>query len=101
MAGGSMVTFPSEGGPASGFVARPGSRAGLVVLQEWWGLVPHVKDIAQRFAARGYVALAPDLYHGKSTVLAAEAQHLMEGLDWKRAALEIAGAVRFLRESEG
>jgi carboxymethylenebutenolidase len=74
---------------------------GIIVLQEWWGLVPHIKDVAARFAAQGYVALAPDLYHGKSTLEAAEAQHLMEGLDWGRAAKEIAGAVRYLREVEG
>jgi carboxymethylenebutenolidase len=74
---------------------------GIIVLQEWWGLVPHIKDAAARFAAQGYVALAPDLYHGKSTLEAAEAQHLMEGLDWGRAAKEIAGAVRYLREVEG
>jgi carboxymethylenebutenolidase len=83
-------------------VARPGKDVpGIIVLQEWWGLVPHIKDVAARFAAQGYVALAPDLYHGKSTLEAAEAQHLMEGLDWGRAAKEIAGAVRYLREVEG
>ena len=52
------------------------------MIQEWWGLVPHIEDVADRFAALGYVALAPDLYHGKSTVEAEEAHHLMEGLDW-------------------
>ena len=72
-------------------------RAGVVVIQEWWGLVPHIEDVADRFAALGYVALAPDLYHGKSTVEAEEAHHLMEGLDWGRAAEELAGAVAYLR----
>jgi carboxymethylenebutenolidase len=96
------VTFSSEAGQANGHVARPGKDVpGIIVLQEWWGLVPHIKDVAARFAAQGYVALAPDLYHGKSTLEAAEAQHLMEGLDWGRAAKEIAGAVRYLREVEG
>jgi carboxymethylenebutenolidase len=98
----SSVTFSSEAGQASGHVARPGKDVpGIIVLQEWWGLVPHIKDVAARFAAQGYVALAPDLYHGKSTLEAAEAQHLMEGLDWGRAAKEIAGAVRYLRDVEG
>ncbi|MEZ6189477.1 MAG: dienelactone hydrolase family protein [Planctomycetota bacterium] len=73
-------------------------KPGLVVLQEWWGLVPHVKDVTERFAKQGYTALAPDLYHGKSTVEAEEAQHLMEGLDWGRATQEIQAAVAFLRE---
>lgn len=96
-----MVTFASTAGEASGYLVTPGSaRPGLVVLQEWWGLVPHVKDVAGRFAAQGYVTVAPDLYHGKSTLEAEEASHLMEGLDWGRAVQEIAGAVKYLREVE-
>jgi carboxymethylenebutenolidase len=96
------VTFTSEAGQASGYLARPGKATpGVIVLQEWWGLVPHIKDVAERFAAQGYLALAPDLYHGKTTLEAAEAEHLLKGLDWARAAKEIAGAVRHLREVEG
>ena len=96
------VTFTSEAGQASGYLARPGKAIpGVIVLQEWWGLVPHIKDVAERFAAQGYLALAPDLYHGKTTLEAAEAEHLLKGLDWTRAAKEIAGAVRHLREVEG
>jgi carboxymethylenebutenolidase len=98
----SNVTFSSDAGQASGYLARPGKAIpGIIVLQEWWGLVPHIKDVAGRFAAQGYIALAPDLYHGKTTVEAAEAEHLLKGLDWARAAKEIAGAVRHLREVEG
>lgn len=98
----SSVTFSSDAGKASGYLARPGKGIpGVIVLQEWWGLVPHIKDVAGRFAGQGYLALAPDLYHGKSTSEAAEAEHLMKGLDWARAAKEIAGAVRHLREVEG
>jgi carboxymethylenebutenolidase len=96
-----MVEFDSAAGRASGFLARPGNRAGVIVIQEWWGIVPHVKDLAGRFAAQGYTALAPDLYHGKTTVEAEEAQHLMQGLDWGRAAKEIAGAAKCLREEHG
>ena len=96
------VSFKSETGDAKGHLARPGKGVpGIIVLQEWWGLVPHIKDVAGRFAAQGYIAMAPDLYHGKSTLEAAEAEHLMKGLDWARAAKEIAGAVRYLREVEG
>jgi carboxymethylenebutenolidase len=103
MATGKLVNFASASGPANGWLARPATgRPGLVVLQEWWGLVPHIKDVASRFAAQGgYVALAPDLYHGKSTVDAEEASHLMQGLDWGRATEEIAGSIRYLRDSEG
>jgi carboxymethylenebutenolidase len=80
---------------ASGSLAMP---AGVVVIQEWWGIVPHIEDVCRRFARAGYVALAPDLYHGKKTLDAAEAQHLMEGLDWGRAVKEITGAVKHLRD---
>jgi carboxymethylenebutenolidase len=97
-----IVTFASEAGQAKGHLARPGKGVpGIIVLQEWWGLVPHIKDVAGRFAAQGYLALAPDLYHGESTLEAAEAEHLMKGLDWGRAAQEIAGAVKYLRDVEG
>lgn len=102
MASGAPVSFSSAHGPADGYLSRPGhGRPGLIVLQEWWGLVPHIKDVADRFAAQGYLALAPDLYHGKSTLEAEEASHLMDGLDWGRALEEIAGAVRYLRDVEG
>lgn len=88
-------------GSASGHLVRvPNSKAGVVIIQEWWGLVPHIKDIAGRLAHEGYTALAPDLYHGKSTVEAEEASHLMQGLDWGRATQEIGEAVRYLRERE-
>jgi carboxymethylenebutenolidase len=99
---GKSVTFSSAAGPANGYLVRPGQgRPGLIVLQEWWGIVPHIKDVVGRFASQGYVAMAPDLYHGKSTVDAEEASHLMQGLDWARALDEIAGASRYLRDTEG
>ncbi len=85
-------------GKASGYLVKAGEGApGVIVLQEWWGLVPHIQDICQRLQGAGYTALAPDLYHGKSTVEAEEAQHLMEGLDWGLAVEEITGAVAYLR----
>jgi carboxymethylenebutenolidase len=102
MAMGKKVSFASAKGPADGWLVRPGSgRPGVIVLQEWWGIVPHIQDVTARFAAQGYVALAPDLYHGKTTVDAEEASHLMNDLDWGRALEEIAGAIRYLRDSEG
>lgn len=86
-------------GQASGHLERPQAAGapGVIVLQEWWGLVPHIKDVCRRLADQGYLALAPDLYHGESTLEAAEAQHLMEGLDWGRAVGEIQGAAAYLR----
>ena len=109
MASEQNVQFATGAGTASGYLTHPSAadaaalapRRGLIVLQEWWGLVPHIKDVAQRFAAQGFVALAPDLYHGKSTVQAEEASHLMGALDWSVAAQEIAGAMRYLRDVQG
>lgn len=98
----SLTRFATAGGSAEGYLVRPGAdKIGVVVIQEWWGLVPHIKDVAERFASLGFVALAPDLYHGKSTVDAEEATHLMKGLDWGRATQEIAGATLHLRKTEG
>jgi carboxymethylenebutenolidase len=86
-----------------GHLARPqAAKAGVVVIQEWWGLVPHIQDVANRFAQQaGYVAAAPDLYEGKATLDAAEARHLMQGLDWAKAAAAVAETVKMLREKEG
>jgi carboxymethylenebutenolidase len=96
------VTFATPYGPAGGYLTgRQAGRRAIVVIQEWWGLVPHIVDLADRLAREGFMALAPDLYHGKSTVEAEEAHHLMVGLDWERAVAEIAGAVAYLEEREG
>ena len=66
---GDIVEFASNGSTAQGYLALPptGSGPGLIVIQEWWGLVPHIEDVCDRYAAAGFVALAPDLYHGEST----------------------------------
>ena len=63
---GEMIEFPSNGSTAGGYLAIPrAARPGVIVIQEWWGLVDHIKDVCDRFAAAGFVALAPDLYHGQ------------------------------------
>lgn len=95
---GDMVEFASNGDRAQGYLALPasGSGPGVIVIQEWWGLVPHVKDLADRFAREGFVALAPDLYHGDSTREPDEAGKLMMGMAVPRAAKDIAGAAAYL-----
>jgi carboxymethylenebutenolidase len=99
---GEMVEFESNGGSARGYLAAPesGEGPGVVVLQEWWGLVPHVKDVCDRFAAEGFVALAPDLYHGEQTRSPDEAGKLMMALDIARAERDMRGAVRYLLKHE-
>ncbi|NMO91506.1 dienelactone hydrolase family protein [Actinomycetospora sp. TBRC 11914] len=92
------TTFPSNGHTAHGYLALPpgGHGPGLVVIQEWWGLTTHVADLTDRFAAAGFVALAPDLYGGPTTHDAAEAEQLMRELPVDRAAQDLAGAVTYL-----
>ena len=95
---GDMVEFPSNGTSGSGWFApaASGSGPGVVVLQEWWGLVPHIKDVVDRFAAAGFTALAPDLFAGTTTTEPDEAGKLMMTLNLDRAAKDVGGAVSFL-----
>src|SRR5262245_48582737 len=94
------VEFRSNGGVASGYLATPaaGSGPGVLVIQEWWGLDSGIKEMTDRLAAAGFVALAPDLYHGQ---LAAhdemdKASQLMQQLPPDRAARDMSGAVDYL-----
>ncbi len=95
---GERVRYPSNGGTSDGYLALPESGSGpaVVVIQEWWGLVPHVTALADRFAAAGFVALAPDLYHGVQATEPDEAGKLLMGLAMDGAAQDIAGAARHL-----
>src|SRR6185436_7163276 len=101
MAGGFMgekVSFKSNGAQAAGYLAKPAKPGpGVVVIQEWWGLVPHIEQVADRFAAEGFVALAPDLYHGKSTKSPDEAGKLMMSMRMEEAARDLAGAIAYLK----
>jgi len=85
-----------------GYLAVPasGSGAGVIVLQEWWGLVPHIKDIADRFAKAGYVALAPDLYQGETTTSPDEAGRLFMALNIEQSAKDLQTAADFLLNHE-
>ena len=92
------VTFASNGGHAHGYLAKPesGSGPGLVVIQEWWGLDDHMADVVDRFAAEGFVALAPDLFGGKVAHDSDEAGALMQQLPVDQAARDLGGAVDYL-----
>lgn len=87
-----------DGTKTNGYLARAGDGApGVVVIQEWWGLNDHIKSIADRFAERGYNALAPDLYKGRVANDADEAGHMMGGLNFADAThQDIQGAVYHL-----
>jgi len=96
---GDMVSYRSNGATSEGYLALPGDAgstgtaangAAVVVIQEWWGLVPHVRELADRFAEAGFVALAPDLFHGVQTSEPDAAGKLMMGLAMDQAAKDMA-----------
>lgn len=96
---GQFVQFASNGGTAQGYLATPdaGSGPGVVVIQEWWGMVPHIQDVADRFAREGFVALAPDLYHGVMTREPDEAGKLMMAMNIDQAGKDLRGAAAYLK----
>ncbi|MGH7561409.1 MAG: dienelactone hydrolase family protein [Gemmatimonadales bacterium] len=91
---GQMIQFPSNGHTCSGYLAVPetGQGPGLLVLQEWWGLVDHITEVCDRFAREGFVALAPDLYHGSHTRSPDEAGKLFMALNIAKASADLRGA---------
>jgi carboxymethylenebutenolidase len=90
-----------DGNSVQGYLAQPSQpqgAAGVVVIQEWWGLDDEVKSVADRLAKAGYRALVPDLYRGKLALEAKEAEHLMGDLNFGDAAgQDIRGAVQYLK----
>ena len=95
---GEMVEFPFAGGKTGGYLATPKQRGGpgVIVIQEWWGLVDHIKDVCDNFADEGFVALAPDLYHGKTTKSPDEAGKLMMAMRIDEAERDLSAAVQYL-----
>lgn len=85
-----------------GYLATPETPngKGVVVLQEWWGLVPHIKDVADRFAAEGYTALAPDLFKGTTTTSPDEAGRLLMALNIEQTAGDLQTAIDYLLSQE-
>jgi carboxymethylenebutenolidase len=94
------VSFKSNGGTASGYLVEPpaASGPGILVIQEWWGLDSGIKEMADRLAAAGFVALVPDLYHGELAQHDEmdKASHLMQALPADRAARDMSAAIDFL-----
>ena len=99
-----MREFQADGRTISAYLAEPshGSGPGVVVLHAWWGLTEPFRWVCDRLAEAGFVALAPDLYHGKTTATVEEAQALVEALDRdvERVRGDIAGAVQVLRQHD-
>ena len=91
-----MITLTVNGKKTAAYVATPegeGPWPGVVVIQEWWGLEDHIKDVARRFTAEGFAAIAPDLYYGEIATEPDEARKLRMALDWDKALTAIQVAI--------
>ncbi len=94
---GEMVSLAANGGATDGYLARPDRPGpGVLVIQEWWGLVGHIREVADRLAAAGFTALAPDLFHGKRTTSPDEAGKLLMALEVERAERDLRAAADHL-----
>jgi len=102
---GKDVTFDVNGQPSAGYLAVPAqtNAPGVLVLHAWWGLNSTIKEVCDRLASEGFVAFAPDLYHGKVADNIADAEALGKALDTNhiQAKAEIAAATMFLNERVG
>ena len=95
------VSFRANGDTADGYLAYPSGSDKcpiVIVIQEWWGLDRHIRDVTERFARLGFAALAPDLYHGQITSEPDEARKLAMSLEYDRASKEIDGAASWMLE---
>ena len=94
------ITYAANGVDDTGFLAQPGdagAHPAVIVIQEWWGVDEHIRDVAGRLAGEGFVALAPDLYHGEVATEPDEARKLVMNLNRQRAMKDLLGAVRYLQ----
>ncbi len=93
------ITYPADGVDGMGYLAQPDddqAHPGVIVIQEWWGLDEHIRDVARRVAGEGFVALAPDLYHGEFATEPDEARKLVMNMNRDQAMKDLSGAVAHL-----
>jgi carboxymethylenebutenolidase len=95
-----MLEYDTEAGAARGYLApaASGRGPGVLVLHAWWGLTPVFTALADRLAAEGFTAFAPDLYQGRTAGSIPEAEALLEQRDMPRMEAAATAAVRFLRQ---
>lgn len=97
------LQFETANGGTTAFIAMPDeineNTRGVVLIQEWWGLNEHIKDIASRYAAEGFIAVAPDLYRGKLAKNPSEAGEMMKALSTEDGIDTIKNAVAKARET--
>ena len=101
---GEMITYPANGHDGTGYLARPegqGNGKAVIVIQEWNGLNEHIKDLADRFAGQGYIALAPDHYHGVIAAEPDEAGKMFMALNISETEQELRGGKDMLHAETG
>lgn len=99
---GEFVAYDNDRGTTRAYLAVPdgGSGPGVVVIQEWWGLVDHIQDVCDRFADEGFVAFAPDLYDGETAADDEEASRRMQELKVADAAVELTTGIGYLLQRD-
>lgn len=99
---GQIVEFPVNGHTGKAYLARSKKEKGpgVIVLQEWWGLVDHIKDVCDRFAEAGFTALAPDLFHGETTKEPSQAERMFMQLNIEEAEKNLRFSISRLLEDE-
>lgn len=98
----SQVALQVNGEGANAYIAQPDDNAqhpGVVLIQEWWGIEPHVLDLAQKLAEQGFVVAVPDLYHGKVATEPNDAMRMMMTMrgNMDKAVQEIIGALETVK----
>jgi carboxymethylenebutenolidase len=94
-----MVEFPCGRSRANAYLSVPegGDVPGVLVLPAWWGLTDFFKGVCVRLAKSGFVALAPDIYHGKTATTIAEAKRLRSKLNSTKLRIELSESTNYLR----
>jgi carboxymethylenebutenolidase len=99
---GERISYRANGHTTPAYLAKPQHPGpAIIVIQEWWGLVPHIEHVADRFAEAGFVALAPDLYHGEKAASPDQAGKLMMALRIEETARDLAGAIDHVAAQTG
>ncbi|MFF5174439.1 dienelactone hydrolase family protein [Micromonospora sp. NPDC000089] len=96
---GEMVSYRGTGGTGEGYLAIPSGGAAnpaVIVIQDWWGLAPHVRAVVDRFAEAGFVALAPDLRRGEPASRPDEPRQMLNSAQLDEAATDVAAAADYL-----
>jgi len=99
------LNFETANGATTAFAATPDevheSTKAVVLIQEWWGLNENIKDVAKRYAADGFIAIAPDLYRGKLATNPDEAGKMMADLQIEDGIDTIKNTIAKIREAYG